>query len=60
MHKLAQAYETRAYNQTLDLLISQQGEISDDGGYIVFEGTPEEIIKCKDSITGKYLINKLL
>lgn len=31
----------------------------DNGGNIVFEGTPEEIIKCKNSHTGKYLISKL-
>ena len=27
------------------------------GGKIVFEGTPEEIIKSKKSFTGKYLKN---
>lgn len=26
-----------------------------DGGYIVAQGTPDEIMKCKDSYTGKYL-----
>ena len=29
------------------------------GGYKVFEGTPEQIVKCKESYTGKYLVNKL-
>ncbi len=29
------------------------------GGDIVFEGTPEEIINCKDSYTGKYLKEKM-
>jgi len=29
------------------------------GGNIVFEGTPEEIINCKDSYTGKYLKEKM-
>jgi len=27
----------------------------EDGGYIVFEGTPENLVKCKESATGKYL-----
>ncbi len=26
-----------------------------DGGYIVAQGSPDEIMKCKDSYTGKYL-----
>ena len=30
-----------------------------EGGYIVFEGTPEEIVKCKESYTGQYLRAKL-
>jgi excinuclease ABC subunit A len=29
------------------------------GGHIVFEGTPEQIVKCKTSITGKFLKGKL-
>ena len=31
----------------------------DDGGNIVFAGVPEDIIKFKESATGKYLKNKL-
>lgn len=31
----------------------------DSGGKIVFEGTPEELITCKESITAKYLKKKL-
>jgi len=29
------------------------------GGHIVFEGTPEQLVKCKTSITGKFLKEKL-
>lgn len=29
------------------------------GGKLVVSGTPEEIVKCKDSLTGKYLAEKL-
>lgn len=31
----------------------------EEGGHLVFEGTPEELIKNKESITGKYLKEKL-
>ncbi|MDQ3048324.1 MAG: excinuclease ABC subunit UvrA [Bacteroidota bacterium] len=30
-----------------------------DGGNIVFEGVPEDLIKCKESYTGSYLKDKL-
>lgn len=43
-----------------DWIIDLGPEGGDMGGYIVFEGTPEEIVKCKESYTGRYLINKLL
>lgn len=29
------------------------------GGHLVFEGTPEGLVKCKQSVTGKYLKEKL-
>jgi len=29
------------------------------GGSLVFEGTPEQLVKCKESYTGKYLEEKL-
>lgn len=29
------------------------------GGKILFEGTPENLIKCKESFTGKYLLKEL-
>lgn len=29
------------------------------GGHLVFAGTPEELVKCKDSATGEYLKEKL-
>ena len=30
-----------------------------EGGFLVFEGTPEELIRCETSYTGKYLAEKL-
>ncbi|MFC2658643.1 MAG: excinuclease ABC subunit UvrA, partial [Segatella sp.] len=34
-------------------------EGGDKGGNLVFEGTPEELVKCKESITAKFLKDKL-
>jgi excinuclease ABC subunit A len=30
-------------------------EGGDKGGYVVAEGTPEEVVQIKDSYTGQYL-----
>jgi len=42
-----------------DWIIDLGPEGGETGGYKVFEGTPEELVKCDASYTGKYLINKL-
>lgn len=42
-----------------DHVIDIGPEGGDKGGYIVATGTPEEIIKCEESITGKFLADKL-
>lgn len=41
--------------KTADHIIDLGPEGGDGGGKVVFEGTPEEIAKCKNSYTGKYL-----
>lgn len=41
--------------KTADHIIDLGPEGGDGGGKVVFEGTPEEIVKCKNSYTGKYL-----
>ena len=43
-----------------DWIIDLGPDGGDLGGYKVFEGTPEEIVKCDESYTGKYLVNKIL
>ena len=43
-----------------DWVIDLGPEGGEAGGYKVFEGTPEELTKCEESYTGKYLANKLL
>lgn len=42
-----------------DWIIDLGADGGDAGGNIVFEGTPENLVKCKDSYTGKYLLAKL-
>lgn len=43
-----------------DYIIDLGPEGGNNGGNIVATGTPEEIIKCKESLTGKYLKDKLI
>ncbi len=45
--------------KTADHIIDLGPEGGDKGGYVIAEGTPEEIAKNKRSYTGKYL-KKLL
>ncbi len=42
-----------------DHIIDIGPEGGNKGGNLVFEGTPEEILKCKNSYTGKFLKDKL-
>ena len=42
-----------------DWVIDLGPESGNKGGEIVFEGTPEDLVKCKASYTGKALKNKL-
>lgn len=42
-----------------DHIIDLGPEGGDGGGKILFEGTPEELIKCKESYTGMFLKNEM-
>ncbi len=42
-----------------DWIIDMGPEGGDAGGYVVFEGLPEELVKCEGSFTGRYLRGKL-
>ncbi|MCC7331144.1 MAG: excinuclease ABC subunit UvrA [Flavobacteriales bacterium] len=46
--------------KSADWIIDIGPEGGKNGGNIVFEGTPEEIIRSESSFTGKYLKNKLI
>ena len=45
--------------KTADWVIDLGPEGGEEGGYLVFEGTPEDLVKCDKSYTGKYLALKL-
>lgn len=45
--------------KTADWIIDLGPEGGDKGGNIVFSGLPEDLTKCKESVTGKYLKEKL-
>lgn len=45
--------------KTADWIIDLGPEGGEKGGYLLFEGTPESIINCKQSYTGQYLKEKL-
>ncbi|MNE92058.1 UvrABC system protein A [compost metagenome] len=42
-----------------DWIIDLGPEGGENGGQLLAKGTPEEIVKIKQSITGKYLMDKL-
>ena len=45
--------------KTADWILDLGPEGGDEGGTVVVEGTPEKVVKCEKSYTGKYL-KKLL
>jgi excinuclease ABC subunit A len=42
-----------------DHVIDLGPEGGDGGGKILFEGTPEDLIKCKDSYTAEFLAHEI-
>jgi excinuclease ABC subunit A len=42
-----------------DWVIDMGPEGGEEGGNVVFEGVPEDLIRCEESYTGKFLAGKL-
>jgi len=42
-----------------DWVIDLGPEGGEEGGYVVFEGTPEQLISCESSYTARYLKSKI-
>ncbi len=66
LHKLVEAGNTIVVIEhnldvikTADHIIDIGPEGGDKGGKILVAGTPEEVAVCKESVTGKYLVEKL-
>jgi excinuclease ABC subunit A len=45
--------------KTADWIIDLGPEGGEAGGYVVFEGTPEDLVNCERSYTGKFLAGKI-
>ena len=45
--------------KSCDWVIDLGPEGGEEGGYVVFEGKPEELARCKGSYTGRFLTSKL-
>jgi excinuclease ABC subunit A len=45
--------------KSADWVIDLGPDGGDDGGTVVFEGVPEDLIQCEKSVTGKFLKSKL-
>ena len=46
--------------KSCDWVIDLGSEGGEEGGRVIFEGKPEDLAKCKESYTGKYLAPKLV
>ena len=73
IHKLLYAFDALVRNGNTLVVIEHNMEVikcadwvvdmgpegGEEGGHVVFEGTPEDLVRCKPSVTGAYLREKL-
>lgn len=59
-HSLVVIEHNQEVIKSADWIIDLGPEGGKNGGNIIFEGTPEDIILCKESYTGQYLKNKMV
>ena len=59
-HSLVVIEHNQEVIKSADWIIDLGPEGGKNGGNIIFEGTPEDIIRCKESYTGQYLKNKMV
>jgi excinuclease ABC subunit A len=45
--------------KSADWVVDLGPDGGNNGGHVIFEGIPEDLVKCKSSITGKYLKSKI-
>jgi excinuclease ABC subunit A len=45
--------------KTADWVIDLGPEGGEKGGFVICEGTPEDLVKCEKSYTGRYLKGKI-
>lgn len=58
-HSLVVVEHNTLMMQAADYIIDLGPKAADEGGQIVAVGTPEEIVKCEESLTGKFLGDEL-
>ncbi len=46
--------------KSADWIVDLGPEGGEKGGYLLFEGTPEDLVKCEESYTGQFLKEKLI
>jgi excinuclease ABC subunit A len=58
-HSIVVVEHNQEVIKSADWVIDLGKEGGDEGGYVVFEGTPEGLVKCGESYTGRFLSEKI-
>lgn len=57
-HSLVVVEHNSLMMQAADYMIDLGPKAADEGGQVVAIGTPEEVVACKESLTGKFLVEE--